>query len=243
MPRLTPGARRITSRWTSSAVGCVLMARTTSSTAWRGTVSRNPRSRSAISALSTPGGRASCAALPARIFGMILIPISDSHGTRARPPCQEAMRTRPWRSAPHARNAWRSVRWRAEGTRSLGRLFAARARARSTMRAHSRNLGGRKHGVFTKRREALTTTFFVNLLDMDTEWKATSDAKDVFEGPDRKTGALKWTGTRVDLVFGSDSQLRALAEVYGSSDGQAKFVQDFVSAWTKVMNLDRFDLA
>jgi catalase-peroxidase len=83
----------------------------------------------------------------------------------------------------------------------------------------------------------------VNLLDMGTEWKAASNAKDVFEGRDRKTGQVRWTGTRVDLVFGSNSQLRALAEVYGSADAQAKFVQDFVAAWTKVMNLDRFDLA
>ncbi len=100
-----------------------------------------------------------------------------------------------------------------------------------------------KHGVFTKKPETLTNDFFVNLLDMGTEWKALSDAKDVFEGRDRKTGALKWTGTRVDLVFGSNSQLRALAEVYGSSDAQEKFVQDFVAAWNKVMNLDRFDVA
>ena len=111
------------------------------------------------------------------------------------------------------------------------------------MRVLNTNVGGTKHGVFTKRPEALTNDFFVNLLDMGTEWKAASDAKDVFEGRDRKTGALKWTGTRVDLVFGSNSQLRALAEVYGSSDAQAKFVQDFVTAWTKVMNLDRYDLA
>jgi catalase-peroxidase len=111
------------------------------------------------------------------------------------------------------------------------------------MRVLNTNVGGTKHGVFTKRPDALTNDFFVNLLDMGTEWKAASDAKDVFEGRDRKTGALKWTGTRVDLVFGSNSQLRALAEVYGSSDAQAKFVQDFVAAWTKVMNLDRFDLA
>ena len=110
------------------------------------------------------------------------------------------------------------------------------------MRALNTNFGGTKHGVFTKRPEALTNDFFVNLLDMGTEWKATSDAKDVFEGRDRKTGALKWTGTRVDLVFGSNSLLRALAEVYASSDAQAKFVQDFVKAWTKVMNLDRYDL-
>ena len=111
------------------------------------------------------------------------------------------------------------------------------------MRALNTNVGQTKHGVFTKRPEALTNDFFVNLLDMGTEWKAASNAKDVFEGRDRKTGELKWTGTRVDLVFGSNSQLRALAEVYGSSDAQANFVQDFVGAWTKVMNLDRFDLA
>jgi catalase-peroxidase len=111
------------------------------------------------------------------------------------------------------------------------------------MRALNTNFGQTKHGVFTKRLEALTNDFFVNLLDMGTEWKAASDAKDVFEGRDRKTGALKWTGTRVDLVFGSNSLLRALAEVYASSDGQAKFVQDFVAAWSKVMNLDRYDLA
>jgi catalase-peroxidase len=111
------------------------------------------------------------------------------------------------------------------------------------MRVLNTNVGGTKHGVFTKRPEALTNDFFVNLLDMGTEWKAASDAKDVFEGRDRKTGALKWTGTRVDLVFGSNSELRALAEVYGSSDAPAKFVQDFVAAWTKVMNLDRYDLA
>jgi len=111
------------------------------------------------------------------------------------------------------------------------------------MRALNTNFGQTKHGVFTKRLEALTNDFFVNLLDMGTEWKAASDAKDVFEGRDRKTGALKWTGTRVGLVFGSNSLLRALAEVYASSDGQAKFVQDFVAAWSKVMNLDRYDLA
>ncbi len=110
------------------------------------------------------------------------------------------------------------------------------------MRVLNTNVGQSKHGVFTKRPEALTNDFFTNLLDMGTEWKATSDAKDVFEGRDRKTGAVKWTGTRIDLVFGSHAVLRALAEVYGSSDAQAKFVQDFVAAWTKVMNLDRFDL-
>ena len=111
------------------------------------------------------------------------------------------------------------------------------------MRVLNTTVGGAKHGVFTKRPEALTNDFFVNLLDMGTEWKAASDAKDVFEGRDRKTGALKFTGTRVDLVFGSSSVLRALAEVYGSSDAQAQFVQDFVAAWAKVMNLDRYDLA
>jgi catalase-peroxidase len=111
------------------------------------------------------------------------------------------------------------------------------------MRVLNTNVGGTKHGVFTKQPGALTNEFFVNLLDMGTEWKAAADAKDVFEGRDRKTGALKWTGTRVDLVFGSNSELRALAEVYGSSDAQAKFVQDFVAAWAKVMNLDRYDLA
>jgi catalase-peroxidase len=111
------------------------------------------------------------------------------------------------------------------------------------MRVLNANAGRSQHGVFTKRPEALTGDFFVNLLDMSTEWQATSEAKDVFEGRDRKTGQVKWTGTRVDLVFGSNSQLRALAEVYASADAQAKFVQDFVAAWTKVMNLDRFDVA
>jgi catalase-peroxidase len=111
------------------------------------------------------------------------------------------------------------------------------------MRVLKTNFGGSQHGVFTKRPEALTNDFFVNLLDMGTEWKAVSKDADVFEGRDRKTGELKWTGTRVDLIFGSNSQLRALAEVYGSADAQKKFVQDFVAAWTKVMNLDRFDLA
>jgi catalase-peroxidase len=111
------------------------------------------------------------------------------------------------------------------------------------MRVLNTNFGQTQHGVFTKKPEALTNDFFVNLLDMGTEWKAVSDARDLFEGRDRKTGEVKWTGTRVDLIFGSNSQLRALAEVYGSSDAQKKFVQDFVAAWTKVMNLDRFDLA
>ena len=111
------------------------------------------------------------------------------------------------------------------------------------LRVLNTNVGQSKHGVFTKRPETLTNDFFKNLLDMGTQWKAVSDAKDVFEGRDRKTGELKWTGTRVDLVFGSNAQLRALAEVYGSSDAQEKFIHDFVTAWTKVMNLDRFDLA
>jgi catalase-peroxidase len=111
------------------------------------------------------------------------------------------------------------------------------------MRVLNTNVGQSQHGVFTKRPGALTNDFFVNLLDMRTEWKAISDAKDVFEGRDRATGELKGTGTRVDLVFGSNSHLRALAEVYGSADAQEKFVHDFVAAWNKVMNLDRFDLA
>jgi catalase-peroxidase len=111
------------------------------------------------------------------------------------------------------------------------------------MRVLKTNVGGTQHGVFTKRPEVLTNDFFVNLLDMGTEWKAVSQDADVFEGRDRKTGELKWTGTRVDLIFGSNSQLRALAEVYGSSDAGKKFVHDFVAAWNKVMNLDRFDLA
>ena len=110
------------------------------------------------------------------------------------------------------------------------------------LRVLGANAGGSKHGVFTKKPEALSNDFFVNLLDMATEWKPMSDAKDAFEGRDRKTGELKWTGTRVDLIFGSNAQLRALAEVYGSSDAQVKFVQDFVAAWNKVMNLDRFDV-
>jgi catalase-peroxidase len=111
------------------------------------------------------------------------------------------------------------------------------------MRVLKTNFGGAKHGVFTKRPEALTNDFFVNLLDMGHEWKPASDDKELFEVRDRKTGKVKWTATRVDLVFGSNSQLRALAEVYGSSDAQKKFVQDFVAAWNKVMNLDRFDFA
>jgi catalase-peroxidase len=111
------------------------------------------------------------------------------------------------------------------------------------MRVLNTNFGQTQHGVFTERPEALTNDFFVNLLDMGTEWKAVTKDADVFEGRDRATGKVKWTGTRVDLIFGSNSQLRALAEVYGSSDAQKKFVDDFVAVWNKVMNLDRFDLA
>jgi catalase-peroxidase len=111
------------------------------------------------------------------------------------------------------------------------------------MRVLNANFGQSKHGVFTKRPETLTNDFFVNLLDMSTEWKATSKDEDMFEGCDRKTGELKWIGTRVDLIFGSNSQLRAIAEVYACEDSQEKFVHDFVAAWNKVMNLDRFDLA
>jgi catalase-peroxidase len=111
------------------------------------------------------------------------------------------------------------------------------------MRVLNANFGQSQHGVFTKRPETLTNDFFVNLLDMRTTWKATSEDTDVFEGRDRATGELKWTGTRVDLIFGSNSQLRAVAEVYGCEDSQEKFLHDFVAAWNKVMNLDRFDLA
>jgi catalase-peroxidase len=111
------------------------------------------------------------------------------------------------------------------------------------MRMLGTNVGNSKHGVFTSKPETLTNDFFVNLLDMRTEWKPVSDARDVFEGRDRKTGEVTCTGTRVDLVFGSNSQLRALAELYASADAKEKFVKDFVAAWTKVMNLDRFDLA
>jgi catalase-peroxidase len=111
------------------------------------------------------------------------------------------------------------------------------------MRVLNTNFDGSKHGVFTKRPGTLTNDFFVNLLDLGTTWKATSETKDVFEGSDRKTGNVKWTGTRVDLIFGSNSELRALAEVYACEDSKKKFVKDFVAAWDKVMNLDRFDLA
>jgi catalase-peroxidase len=111
------------------------------------------------------------------------------------------------------------------------------------MRVLNTNFGQSQHGVFTKRPETLTNDFFVNLLDMGTVWKATSSEGDVFEGRDRGTGELKWTGTRVDLIFGSNSQLRAIAEVYACEDSQEKFLQDFIAVWDKVMNLDRFDLA
>ena len=111
------------------------------------------------------------------------------------------------------------------------------------MRVLNTNFGQTKYGVFTDRPEALTNDFFINLLDMRTAWKATSDANNTFEGRDRKTGEVKWTATRADLIFGSNAQLRALSEVYGSSDAHAKFVDDFATVWNKVMNLDRFDLA
>lgn len=110
------------------------------------------------------------------------------------------------------------------------------------MRVLNTNFDNSKHGVFTKRPEVLSNDFFVNMLDMSTMWKPNSESKDIFEGHDRVTGTLKWTGTRVDLIFGSNSELRALAEVYGSTDAHEKFVKDFVAAWNKVMNLDRFDL-
>jgi catalase-peroxidase len=111
------------------------------------------------------------------------------------------------------------------------------------MRVLNTNAGGARHGVFTQRPEALTNDFFVNLLDMRTRWQPAADDNGVFEGCDRATGALKWTATRVDLIFGSNSQLRALAEFYACEDSRDKFVHDFVSVWNKVMNLDRFDLA
>jgi len=111
------------------------------------------------------------------------------------------------------------------------------------LRALNVNAGKNSHGAFTDRPEVLTNDFFRNLLDMGTEWQSLSSARDVFEGRDRKTGARKWTGTPVDLIFGAQSQLRALSEVYATEDAQEKFVHDFVAAWVKVMNLDRFDLA
>jgi catalase-peroxidase len=110
------------------------------------------------------------------------------------------------------------------------------------MRALNANVGQAQHGVFTKRPGVLTNDFFVNVLDMATVWKPVSDSADMFEGRDRASGNVKWTATRVDLVFGSNSELRALSEVYAQDDNQAKFVKDFVAAWNKVMMLDRFDL-
>ena len=111
------------------------------------------------------------------------------------------------------------------------------------MRVLNTNVGQTPQGVFTKKTDTLSNDFFVNLLDMGTEWKPTADDPDVFEGRNRETGEKKWAGSRVDLVFGSNSQLRAIAEVYGCADSQEKFINDFVAAWNKVMNLDRFDLA
>jgi catalase-peroxidase len=111
------------------------------------------------------------------------------------------------------------------------------------MRALNANFGQAKHGVFTKQPETLTNDFFVNLLDMNTKWEPSSASEGVYEGRDRATGKVKWSATRVDLLFGSNSQLRALAEVYGSTDAKEKFVKDFAAAWNKVMNLDRYDLA
>ena len=111
------------------------------------------------------------------------------------------------------------------------------------MRVLNANFEQSQHGVFTERPEVLTNDFFVNLLDMRTEWNVSADDDNVFEGRDRATGELKWTGTRIDLIFGSNSELRALAEVYACEDSSEKFVQDFIKAWDKVMNLDRFDMA
>ena len=111
------------------------------------------------------------------------------------------------------------------------------------MRVLNANHGQSKHGVFTQRPETLTNDFFVNLLDMNTKWQPSSTSEGVYEGRDRKTGELKWTGTRVDLIFGSHSQLRALAEVYASDDSKEKFVKEFAAAWAKMMNNDRYDLA
>jgi Catalase (peroxidase I) len=111
------------------------------------------------------------------------------------------------------------------------------------LRVLNTNYDGSQHGVFTTRPGALTNDFFVNLLDLSTTWRAINESSTLFEGRDRVTGKVKWTGTRVDLIFGSNSELRAIAEVYGCSDSQQKFIKDFVAAWNKVMNLDRFDIA
>ena len=110
------------------------------------------------------------------------------------------------------------------------------------MRVLNANFDNSKHGVFTKKNETLSNDFFINLLDMSTTWKEVNKEETLFEGRDRKTNKVKWTGSRVDLIFGSNSQLRAIAEVYATEDSKSKFVNDFVSAWTKVMNLDRFNL-
>jgi len=110
------------------------------------------------------------------------------------------------------------------------------------LRVLDTNFDGSKHGVFTNNPQVLTNDFFVNLLDMNTAWKSTDHSQQMFEGRNRKTNELQWTGTRADLVFGSNSELRALAEVYASADAQQKFVTDFIAVWDKVMNLDRFDL-
>jgi catalase-peroxidase len=111
------------------------------------------------------------------------------------------------------------------------------------MRVLNTNFDGSKHGVFTSRPGVLTNDFFINLLDMGTAWKAISEDRELYEGSDRATGNIKWTATRADLVFGSNAELRAIAEVYGSADAQDKFIKDFVAAWSKIMNLDRFDIA
>ena len=111
------------------------------------------------------------------------------------------------------------------------------------MRVLGANYGGTEHGVFTNRPGVLTNDFFVNLTEMSTDWEPTSEDRQTFEGRDRSTGDLRWTGTRVDLVFGANSQLRAISEVYAQDDNAEKFVHDFVAAWNKVMNLDRFDLS
>src|SRR5262249_1466207 len=110
------------------------------------------------------------------------------------------------------------------------------------LRALNANFAQSKHGVFTNRPEALTNDFFVNLLDMNTSWQPSSSSAGVYEGRDRAKGEIKWTGTRVDLIFGSNSQLRSIAEVYACDDAKEKFVKDFVAAWVKVMNLDRYDV-